>query len=251
MKLPSLRTHSQKLGINLDYNVGGDFEHGLFGGLEDSRNGSLFQSIYGLPFQLLSFISRTTFLANEILGLRHRDSNASTTPEIERRCAVLETELCSWSDETNTVPGLDEDEDAVSTLVNRTIMAHLIAAFHNAIMIFFYRRVRHLHPLLLQPLAEKTLAYLQSFEQEQQRFSVCNCEIVWPAFIAGAEAMDRGLQDRFDQHLRDCANRSGMRNFETAADFLLELWEARRTEKNTSMTWLDLMTAKKVSLIFT
>jgi arginine metabolism regulation protein II len=235
----------------LDYNVGGDFEHGLFGDLEDSRNGVLFQTIYGLPFQTLSFISRTTFLANEILALRYQDSNVCSTPEIERRCAELETEICSWSDEYNPVPDLDEDENAVSTLVNRTIMAHLIAAFHTAIIIFFYRRVRNLNALLLQPLAEKTLAHLQSFEQEQQRFSVCNCEIVWPAFIAGAEAMDSGLQDRFDHHLRDCASRSGMWNFETAADFLLNLWEARRREKNASMTWLELMTEKKVSLIFT
>ncbi|POR38327.1 hypothetical protein TPAR_01466 [Tolypocladium paradoxum] len=249
MRFPSLRTHSMCLGRDLDESTGMDFEFGLFGELDNPKRSGFFKDIYGLPQELISLISRATFLANEITMLRSRYPEFSTTSDLGNRCAELETEICAWSDEGAT--GDAESDDPVAAFANRAIMAHLTEAFHCATIIFFYRRVRQLNPLLLQPWVEKTLANLQEFEQEQRRFSLINCGIVWPGFIAGAEALDLGLQARFHKHLRDCAKLSGMRNFELAANTLQDLWRARQGEGGENMTWMDLVRDRQLSLVLT
>ncbi|EEU37433.1 uncharacterized protein NECHADRAFT_101978 [Fusarium vanettenii 77-13-4] len=203
MLFPSLRTHSLCLGRDLDESCGMDFEFGLFGGLANQENPAFFKEIYGFPQDLLSFISRATFLANQISMHRRRFSELSMTTELEHRCAVLEGEICSWNNYSDDTEG--DGDDPIAAFANRAIMSHLITAFHSAVLIFFYRRVRQLHPFLLQPFVEKTIANLEAFEQEQRNFSLVNCGIVWPGFIAGAEAVDPDLQARFYKRLQECS----------------------------------------------
>lgn len=253
MRFPSLRTHSMYLGRDLDEYIGMDFEFGLFGEFDSPTTSGYFKDIYGFPQELISFISRATFLANEITALRNSYPELSITSDLEHRCAKLEAEICAWSDH-GSPPSFDdlEDNDPASAFANRAIMAHLIAAFHSAAIIFFYRRVRRLNTVLLQPWAEKTLAHLHEFEREQRRFSLINCGIVWPGFIAGAEALDPALQAGFDTHLRTWARLSGMRNFELAANTLQDLWRARRAEGgHERMTWMDYVGHRQLSLVLT
>ncbi|KAI8653676.1 Zn(2)-C6 fungal-type domain-containing protein [Fusarium sp. Ph1] len=249
MLFPSLRTHSLCLGRDLDESCGMAFEFGLFGGLEDQENPAFFKEIYGFPQDLLSFISRATFLANEISMHRRRFSELSMTTELENRCAVLEGEICSWNNYNDGTEG--DSDDPIAAFANRAIMSHLITAFHCAVLIFFYRRVRQLHPFLLQPFVEKTIANLEAFEQEQRKFSLVNCGIVWPGFIAGAEAVDPDLQARFHKRLQDCSRSSGMQNFGFAADFLQDFWALRRQKGNENMTWMDMVRDRQLALVLT
>ena len=253
MRFPSLRTHSLYLGRDLDAHIGMDFEFGLFG---EPDNSGYFKDIYGFPQELISFISRATFLANEMAALRTRYPELSITSDLEHGCTQLEADICAWTDQSSsssssgssTVEGLD---DPISAFANRAIMAHLIAAFHCATIIFFYRRVRGLHALILQPWVDKTLAHLHEFEHEQRRFSLINCGIVWPGFVAGAEALSPDLQAGFHTHLRSCAALSGMRNFDLAADTLQTLWRAREETGRGDMTWMDLVRDRQLSLVLT
>ncbi len=251
MTFPSLRTHSRYQGRNLDESVGVDFEVGLFGQLDNPQDRYLFQDIYGFPLELLSFISRATSLANEIIETRSQFPGISMTSDVEASCNNLENDICNWKHQDEALISETSAEDQASTYANRAIMIHLIEAFHSAATIYFYRRVRHLHPLPLQHLVEKTLSNLQAFEQEQQRFSILNCGIVWPGFIAGAEALDSNLQYRFEKHLRSCADNSGMHNFATSADFLQKLWTSRRERGNETLTWMDLVRDRHLSLVLT
>ncbi|KAH8738301.1 fungal-specific transcription factor domain-containing protein [Ilyonectria robusta] len=251
MMFPSLRTHSLCLGRDLDESCGMDFEFGLFGELGtdcDSSNTAFFKEIYGVPQELLSFISRSTYLANEIAKLRNRDPGFSMTARLENWCSELENELCSWNNQKGSLNG---EVDPATVLTSRAIMHHLIAAFHCAVIIFFYRRVRQLNPLLLQPYVEKTITNLERFEQEQRNFSQVNCGIVWPGFIAGAEALDPDLQARFDRRLRGCAKFSGMWNFDLAADFLQDLWRLRREKSDVNITWMDMVRDRQLALVLT
>lgn len=138
--------------------------------------------------------------------------------ELENLSTRLETELCAWQCHGGGSAG--DGDDPVSGFANRAIMAHLISAFHCAAIIFFYRRVRQLNSLLLWPYLEKFLCSLEEFKVEQRKVSLVNCGIVWPGFIASAEALDPDLQARFHEHLQDCAKSSRMRNFEFAASLL-------------------------------
>ncbi|RSL93111.1 hypothetical protein CEP52_013457 [Fusarium oligoseptatum] len=249
MLFPSLRTHSLCLGRDLDESCGMAFEFGLFGALENQENPAFFREIYGFPQDLLSFISRATFLANQISMHRRRFPELSMTTELEHHCTVLEGEICSWKNYSDDAEG--EADDPIAAFANRAIMSHLITAFHCAVLIFFYRRVRQLHPFLLQPFVEKTITNLEAFEQEQRNFSLVNCGIVWPGFIAGAEAVDLELQARFYKRLQDCSRSSGMHNFGFAAEFLQDFWALRGQKGNENMTWMDMVRDRQLALVLT
>ncbi|KAH6886351.1 fungal-specific transcription factor domain-containing protein [Thelonectria olida] len=249
MLFPSLRTHSLCLGRDLDDSCGMDFEYGLFGELDNQKNPAFFKEIYGFPQELLSFISRATFLANQVAMHRRRFSELSMTTELEARCVALENEICAWNNYSDDTDG--DADDPVAAFANRAIMYHLIAAFHYAVIIFFYRRVRQLNPFLLQPYVEKTIANLEAFEQEQRNFSLVNCGIVWPGFIAGAEAADPELQARFYKRLQECSRSSGMQNFGFAAEVLQELWALRRQKGREGITWMDVVRDRQLALVLT
>ncbi|KAK9364929.1 fungal-specific transcription factor domain-containing protein [Lipomyces kononenkoae] len=252
MLFPSLRTHGLFVGRDLDALCGGDFEYGLFGehGDEESRQTfTAFRHIYGFSSELLSFISRTTYLANEITVLKNK--NQQLTVELEDRCKELENEICALRDDREEAGEDIITDDPISMAFSHAIMCHLTIAIHSAIVIFFYRRVRELHPLLLQSYVDKTITSLELFEQEKRNFSFANCGIVWPGFIAATEAIELNLRERSYRLLKNCAQTSGMHNYDVAAKVLQYLWRAREDSGNSNMTWMELVKNRQLPLVMT
>jgi arginine metabolism regulation protein II len=251
MMFPSLRTHSLHVGRDLDAYCGGDFEIGLLGETEDvgsQQVPSLFEQIYGIPEMLLSFISRTSSLANQIDGLRNHSHGPTLTDQQEVQCQTLENEICHWN---SNIDGLVDNADGSILSANRAILPHLVIAIHSAVIIFFYRRIRRLNPLLLQPHARKVILNLEQAEQKKLGLSVANTGIVWPGFIAAAETTEPDLQERAYKLLRNCARTSGLRNFDVASDFLHDLWTIRRHNGDSNISWVNLVRDRKSALILT
>lgn len=251
MLFPSLRSFSLRQGKDLDWECGGDFESGLLGELDHNHYQSaraFFGQIYGFPLQLLSFISRSTYLANDRHQFHITSHEGKQTPELDTLITALENDICSWEVSDKDI---FQDDEQVAISVSRVIMSSLTAAIHSAVMVFFYRRVRVINPLLLQSYVEKTIANLELFEQEMREFSLINCGIVWPGFIAAAEALEPDLQARAYQLLRRSAASSGMRNFDVAADFVRDLWQLRKEKQVSSLTWVDLVRTKQTNMILT
>ena len=255
MLFPSLRLSSLRAGRDLDFESGGDFEYGLLGEFHHDPYQPakiFFGKIYGFPLQLLSFISRVCYLANVVRafqspGITH-DLNPS--PELETHITALENEICYW-DKNQMNVFHDDDEPVVGMSANHVTMSPLTTAIHSAIIIYFYRCVRIINPLLLQPYVEKTILNLELFEEEMRKFSLVNCGIVWPGFIAAAEALEPGLQARAYDLLRRNATNSGMRNFDVAADFALNLWRLRDENQNPNLTWVDIVRTQQSVMILT
>lgn len=223
MLYPSLRTHSLLQEKDIDTLCGDNFEAVLFGDNTTSKDG--FAEIYGFPQHLLSLISRTTYLSNAIASAKQTSSHFIIPTALEEQCRKLETEICEWTPPTQVAPDAD---DPFSLLANQIMMPHLISAIHSAIIIFFYRKIRKIHPLMVQAYAEKTISNLEQLEREKRSLCLTNCGIVWPGFIAAAEAVDGGLQERARVLLRGCAKTTGMRNFDVACDVVEGMWRMRR-----------------------
>lgn len=215
MLYPSLRTHSLRLGKDMDALCGGNFESLLFGDCSNIQKDE-FAEIYGFPQQLVSFISRTTYLSN---------ATSAPSTSLDQQCRQLETGICEWTSPEQTATNAD---DPFSLLANQIMMPHLISAIHSAIIIFFYRRIRNVHPLMLQHHAEKTISSLEKFETEKRSLCLTNCGIVWPGFMAASEALDEGLRERSRVLLRGCARATGMRNFDVACDVVESVWAMKR-----------------------
>ncbi|KFZ11167.1 hypothetical protein V502_07701 [Pseudogymnoascus sp. VKM F-4520 (FW-2644)] len=246
MRFPSIRTYSVGQGTDLDTISAGNFEIGLIGeSCEAQTSETLFEKIYGIPEAILSLISQTTSLANEILVLG--GDEACLPSDLARRSKVLENEICSW------VPASVSDYEPNNNAIpeNRTIMPHLILGIHCSLVIYFYRRIRNIAPLLLQSYVQRTIEHLESNEQAKLDSSVINTGIVWPGFIAATEAISHELQERCERWLRECARQSGMRNFDTAADVAREVWKARKESGDMGVSWVTLIRDRRVALILT
>ncbi|KKF95609.1 Arginine metabolism regulation protein II [Ceratocystis platani] len=240
------------VGRDVDQQCGTNIEHGLF---EDPRvlglkSGlSVFAEIYGIPGELLSYVSRITFLANEAHLVERISPDFTVTFNLQDACQKLETEICEW--EYATEPQGAQQAGPVPSAVKLSIMPHLIIAFHSAVLIFFYRRIRKVHPLMLQHWVNQTIAELELYEYEQHNFSIVSSGIVWPLFIAGAEAMGEPLQARFLKTLYENAESTGMWNFGRAADILKALWEYRQSSNQPLFTWMDFVRERRLSLVAT
>ncbi|PHH50092.1 Arginine metabolism regulation protein II [Ceratocystis fimbriata CBS 114723] len=252
MLFPSLRTNSLCVGRDVDQQCGTNIEHGLFEdpGVLGLKSGlSVFAEIYGIPGELLSYVSRITFLANEAHLVERISPDFTVTFNLQDACQKLETEICEW--EYSTEPQGAQQAGPVPSVVKLSIMPHLIIAFHSAVLIFFYRRIRKVHPLMLQHWVNQTIAELELYEYEQHNFSIVSSGIVWPLFIAGAEAMGEPLQARFLKTLYENAESTGMWNFGRAADILKALWEYRQSSNQPLFTWMDFVRERRLSLVAT
>lgn len=210
------------------------------------RDSSIFGDIYGFPERLLSFISQVTALANELAVYCGGDAD-SIPSHLVRTSKTLERSICTWEYADDVMLGIDGSLPQA----NQTIITHLVIAIHSAILIFYYRRVVGIHPLVLQSLVEKVIDELEQHEYEKAALFISNTGIVWPGFIAIVEALDNQLQQRLYSWLRNCARTTGMRNFDVAADFALELWEYRRQVNDPTISWLQLVRDRRHALVLT
>lgn len=256
MRFPSLRTHSLGQGRDIDELCGGNLEERLFGQPCCSHKAEevpLFSQVYGIPESLFSLISRITALANELAALRTtRPVNRLQFPNhLHELSSALEKEVCGWTNDleqfttSNSLPAGDAMPDA------RVYMPHFISAIHGATIILFYRRIHDLNPLLLQSQVEMVINNLVRSETEKLNSAVVNTGIVWPGFIAAAEALGPLLQSRCENWLRECAKMGGMRNFELAADVARKVWDERARRCDTAFSWVDLVKEQRLALVFT
>ncbi|KZF19096.1 hypothetical protein L228DRAFT_251186 [Xylona heveae TC161] len=244
-QFPSLQTHSFSLGQDLSDLCGLDFETELMGEREASEN--LFAGIYGIPESLLSLLSKTTCLANEILA--NTDLQLPIPLDLIEKSKLLENEIVSrqWEAFEELSSCRDESQDLPA---NRTIMHHMNNAIHSALLVYFYRRVSNLNPMILQSHVDIIIASLCQCEQEMTNASIVNCGILWPGFIAATEALGEGRQREISRFLRASAQTSGMRHFEVAADLAEEVWKIRR-EQGSDVSWVEIVRNRRVPLVLT
>ncbi|KAH8895571.1 hypothetical protein GQ53DRAFT_804380 [Thozetella sp. PMI_491] len=134
-----------------------------------------------------------------------------------------------------------------------SIMRHLISAMHQALLIFFYKRIRNLHPYALQPFVKGTISELVAFQRAKKDSGIMTPVPCWPGFIAGREAMDE--QDR--RRLREWFKQSGSgwRSFDVVRDMLEQFWESGNLETGTSgadnRTWEHFSRQHHIAIIAT
>lgn len=253
MRFPSLRTHSLGQGRDIDALCGGNIEHSLLGQpccTHKFETVPLFSQVYGIPESLFSLISRITALANEVSTGGALHATNALPPHLLEVSEALEKEVCGWTNETGDA-GTNPPPDENSLPESQFYMPHFISAIHSATVILFYRRVYKLNPLLLQAQVETVIDHLIRTEVEKVNSAVVNTAIVWPGFIAAAEALSPALKEKCESWLRGCAASGGMRNFDLAADVARKVWKERERSGDVAFSWVDLVREQRIALVLT
>ncbi|KAJ3549498.1 hypothetical protein NM208_g476 [Fusarium decemcellulare] len=144
--------------------------------------------------------------------------------------------------------GLEECAQAIE-LTESKIIHHHTLAFHNALVIYFAQHARVVGHRFLQPYVTAVLDSMEVIEALKIGTQILAAPLYWPAFIAGSEAFDKGLQARFRswyghvQIYRIEALRTGI-------GVLEDVWKAGPSARNrTTSYWRAVVDKSDVQLM--
>lgn len=176
--------------------------------------------IYGLPQGLIVLVWKTTKLLQE---LRHQATNPPAhdrTSTIATMCDQIEDEILDFPVE-QAIARLDKA--ANMSKGNRQILKHHIRAFHQATIIFFSRSVRFMHRRHLQQYVHAVLHHLNEIEAVKARAGINAQPILWPAFVAAAQAIYPAVRNEFARWF-ERIEQHGVGTSRRTREALEELW---------------------------
>ncbi|PYH96501.1 hypothetical protein BO71DRAFT_481946 [Aspergillus ellipticus CBS 707.79] len=156
--------------------------------LEDSRKypDTLYCRIYGVSETWLSLVSQTTRLANVMETFRvARESCPTNRISVEawealhRRSVRLESMVCAFNRR--------KAEEDICDSTSHLAKSHesILHALNSALVIFFYRRIRQVHPIILEGQVDRVISKLGELDAALTEASHSGPGTAWPLFIAG------------------------------------------------------------------
>ncbi|KAI8235990.1 Arginine metabolism regulation protein II [Colletotrichum sp. SAR 10_77] len=127
---------------------------------------TMYPDIYGVPESLMTLLSQTISFANEKAKL---EAIALYDPRVSaglsRHVKMLEQHIWSWSlDSSDNQSGPSRPRELMNRdarLVDHPVIKSLTLAMHQALIIYFYRRVYNMSAMVIQDAVRKTLDYIQ------------------------------------------------------------------------------------------
>ena len=208
--------------------------------LEDTRawSNTLYMDIYGIPEIWLSYVSQTTRVANVIDYLDETSVQPTRAFQqcLQRKTTQLENRICSLSAQYSSSGGLSplcDNQGGIAPSISATASRAMIRAMTSALLILFYRRVRKVHPFILQTHVNDVIAALRDFDLAQEVCDIKSPGTPWPAFIAGSEAMSTMAREWLMNWTQKGGAQSAFNGFTTSAQVMRQVWDHRdRTSKS-------------------
>lgn len=205
--------------------------------LQDIRHWSetLYLQIYSIPETWLSFVSQTTRLAN-VIDVMNASKGAvprSFDASLRSKSARLETMICSMALKTAGLHKSDSRNSATDNFAMERVLTAseaMLRALNSALVIFFYRRIRDVHPLILQNHVNDVIKALKAFDHgiaENSTYRRGRAGTPWPAFMAGCEAMTSANRSWVISWLEKSSKNSPTTGFQTCIGIMREVWRRR------------------------
>ncbi|KAJ0159727.1 Arginine metabolism regulation protein II, partial [Colletotrichum tanaceti] len=207
---------------------------------------TMYPDIYGVPESLMTLLSQTISFANEKVKL---EAVAMYDPRVSlalpRHIKQLEHNIWSWSLESRDVEsGPSRPRELVTghtRLVDHPAVRSLTLAMHQALVIYFYRRVHNLSAMVVQDAVRRTLDFLQPCLGEAADDHDLATSIGWAGFVAACEAVTPDLQDKGREVLEAIDNKGWVFGTDKPSTLAQSVWDRRRETGDWTLSWPDLM----------
>lgn len=215
--------------------------------LQDSRlsTETLGKQVYGIPETWLSLLSQTTRLGNVMEAVRNGQNtdivmSCNTHQALQDRASRLESAIHSFG-ARGIKPGTHPTEHGHHHAMNYALV---LQAFNSALLIFFYRRVRQIHPAILQNEVEHVIVALSAFHSGLSEKDPLGPGTLWPIFVAGCEATTSAQRESIIQLLEKAKLKSGLAPFKIAENMIFEVWgrqdaQLAANRREPLPTWID------------
>ncbi|KAJ3532859.1 hypothetical protein NM208_g8250 [Fusarium decemcellulare] len=188
--------------------------------LEDPRYGieDQFHVIYGIPEQWLSLLSRTTRLANwmDATELPQRLRDDALMARLSRQAQSLEDAVCEFFNSHKMSTNIDANTPP-NVCMSRCLTASLL--------IFFYRRIRNVNPVVLQPHVDEVIEGLEIFDASLARYEQPGPGSPWAAFMAGCEAIGELRRKKLRNWVDRAFDASRFETYRRAREYMVRVWE--------------------------
>ncbi|KAL2823534.1 fungal-specific transcription factor domain-containing protein [Aspergillus cavernicola] len=246
----SLRLEAHDVDSDLNINEPKDKQTGLHDiHLQDSHSFSdtLYKQIYGIPETWLSLLSQTTRLANVMETFRiaqrsctNRSLEAWET--LHRRSIRLENLICSC-------------DLSLAQVEPSKPHGHMLRALNSALVIFFYRRMRRVHPAILAAHIDSVIASLTDFAAALPQEHPTGPGAAWLAFIAGCEALTAPRRAAILRWLDTAISSCGPAGFSAAREMMVNLWQRQDEHLETNrgepmLTWTTFIQERQIWPLF-
>ncbi|RDW71633.1 hypothetical protein BP6252_08196 [Coleophoma cylindrospora] len=178
----------------------------------------LFHELYGFPYNLLLRISETTLLGSDIDKFIKLNPELALPRGYQSRADTLEAGILAGR---MKLPPRTRDVESSGALKHA-----ITATISNALVIYFFRRVRRTNPAILQHYVELVLACIVEQHVIKDQYEIDAGVLMWPIFIAGCEAIEEQNQKTALSCLRQVRG-CGFRIAETAEKVITEFWRRR------------------------
>ena len=197
--------------------------------------GTLYPEIFGVPETWFNLLSQVIRLGNEKEVAADANEPALPLKEFAQRAKALETYILRWrfpDDLVTTSGGLQVME------VDWIMLETMQNALHHALAIYFYRRIHDVDPIMLQAKVQKVKDCLYACKQICESGGGFFDGWMWPAFIAGCEALDIGLQRSFTEWFDFSRSRGKQSSSIRMQQLVDQVWDERRRDSRRSKSWL-------------
>lgn len=200
--------------------------------------GTLYLEIFGVPEIWLNLLSQVIRLGNERDLAEHTEGPTLSLREFTQRAKALETYILRWESSN----GLITTSDGLQIMEVDWVMLETIqGVLHHALVIYFYRRVHDVDPVMLQPRVQKVKDYILACQQLYESGDGFLDGWMWPAFVAGCEALDTGLQKCFAEWFQFSTRHSRQSSSARMQQLMNRVWDERRRDSKRSTSWLQLL----------
>lgn len=126
-------------------------------------------------------------------------------------------------------------------LPDERVLSDMRLAMHEALLLYFYRRVYDIDASLLQTRARRICEGLLRCEAADPQSLYGSTGFRWPAFIAACETEEVDVQESFTLMFRRLTQRSGLVIFSQTLQVIQEVWHEKRHSNAASVSWVDVL----------
>jgi arginine metabolism regulation protein II len=202
--------------------------------LQDTRQwpNTLYMQVYSIPEIWLSLVSQTTRLANVMEFLSHsKEQTPRTFPALlQKKVDRLEHMICTFSVEHSvsrspSPPQNGQTHHKIASALCSSASQAMLCAMSSALVILFYRRIRRVHPWILQGHINDVISALKDFDLANDERPPKGAGTPWPAFMAGCEAMSSGQREWLMDWMQRGSRQSTSNGFTASQQVMREVWE--------------------------
>ena len=161
------------------------------------------------------------------------------------RAKALEQFTRDWK------PSLKQKNDeSPEETINRQAIERMLEALRQAILIYLFRRVYSVDPLMLQDNVQAICNLVCGTVAGRQNTVKYTAAFLWPVFIAASEALNPEVQTVFEQWFESGIKATSLEAYGRLLEVIQTVWRKRLDHQDNRGSWIEVLQEQNLKLFW-